>query len=373
MNMLSYIKKNGNKSFDEKPANMIDALVLTGVVYIPLITDDFFKSETCDSLLSSFLSRKDIDEICVFPKKDIKFAKIVRKASRYRNIKITGCLTVVSEEKQEQFAAASFLSQKNNCVYIAFRGTDVTWLGWKEDFNLSFMSDTPAQKRAASYIEQIASLYPDAKIYIGGHSKGGNLAMYGASFVSKEVQERIIKVFNFDGPGFFQQIISQEGYQRIRERIISIVPSYSIVGMMLEHNDKFEVISSSGIGLMQHDIYTWQVEEATFKYAKRLSKLSQRVHVAVMDVLNRMSIQERKELVDSLYSIVESTGTKTIRSASKNFIKFLRRIHLKYKTLSIDQKKLITNLIKALSRKMVATNVLNEVEKNKVLFSSTKK
>ncbi|MFA5283018.1 MAG: Mbeg1-like protein [Bacilli bacterium] len=363
MNMLGYINKYGDRTFDENPANIIDALVLTGVVYIPLISDGFSKSETCESLLSSFLSRKDINEICVFPKKDANFAKVVMKARRYKNVEVTCCLTIMDEEKQEQFAAASFLSQKTNCVYIAFRGTDLTWLGWKEDFNLSFMSETPAQKLAVSYIEQIALLYPDAKIYVGGHSKGGNLAMYGASFASREVQDRIVRVLNFDGPGFFQQIIDQEGYQRIRERIISIIPSYSIVGMMLERNDKFEVISSSGIGFMQHDIYTWQVVGTTFKYAKRLSKLSRRVHVAVMDTLNQMSIQERKELVDSLYSMVESTGTKTIRSASKNFIQFLRKIHSKYKTLSVDQKQLIVNLIKQLSRKMVAVKALSETDK----------
>ena len=39
--------------------------------------------------------------------------------------------------------------------YIAFRGTDLTIAGWKEDLNMSFMT-VPSQKEAVAYTERTA-------------------------------------------------------------------------------------------------------------------------------------------------------------------------------------------------------------------------
>lgn len=142
--------------------------------------------------------------------------------------------------------------------FVAFRGTDGTLVGWKEDFNMAFTCPVPAQRLAAHYAASAMLRFP-GEFLLGGHSKGGNLAVYAAAFCPAALQERIAAVYNNDGPGFDAEVIALPGYQRICARVQTFVPQSSIVGMLLEHEEAYTIIHSTGDGFGQHNLYTWEV------------------------------------------------------------------------------------------------------------------
>ena len=122
------------------------------------------------------------------------------KTNRFGSIELHDYINSVDTKTQTQFGAITFSLDKNN-HYVAFRGTDNTIVGWKEDLNLAVQQEVPAQKRATSYLSDIASKY-SGKLIVGGHSKGGNLALYSVFKAEKSIKDRIEKRVGFDGPGF---------------------------------------------------------------------------------------------------------------------------------------------------------------------------
>ena len=150
-------------------------------------------------------------------------------------------------------------------MYISFMGTDMTIYGWKEDFNMAFMENVPCQILGKKYLEDISKKYHNKKIRIGGHSKGGNVAVYSAITSSEKVKKRIVKVYNYDGPGFNKNIIDKYETDDILEKIETYIPQDSIIGRLLNHKEKKTIIQSIEKGILQHDIYSWQVLKKKLK------------------------------------------------------------------------------------------------------------
>ena len=86
--------------------------------------------------------------------------------------------------------------------FVSYRGTDGTLVGWREDFMLSFRV-TEAQRQATRYLAAAAqaAVARDSHLYVGGHSKGGNLASFAAASVPPELSDRLLVVWSNDGPG----------------------------------------------------------------------------------------------------------------------------------------------------------------------------
>ena len=63
-------------------------------------------------------------------------------------------------------------------------------------------------------------------LYLGGHSKGGNLAMY-AAIREQTIQPAITRVYNFDGPGFRPSFYERYDCTAILDRIHTYVPKDS--------------------------------------------------------------------------------------------------------------------------------------------------
>lgn len=203
------------------------------------------------------LNLPDIAQL-VLAKYDVDLLKLLAENRRYRNMKLTYYVNQIENESQMQFSAVTVQISKK-LHFVSYRGTDNTLVGWKEDFNMSFTCPVPAQKSAVEYLEQVASK-TTGELILGGHSKGGNLAVYAAAFCKQALQGRIATVYNFDGPGFSQKVIKAEGYINICNKVTTYVPQSSIVGMLLEHEEKYTIIHSNQLGIMQHDIYSWMVE-----------------------------------------------------------------------------------------------------------------
>ena len=185
---------------------------------------------------------------------------------RYANVRLGAVVEHINQGEQTQFAAATFQLPDGHkrrkptykgTLVISFRGTDDSLIGWKEDFNMAFQYPVPAQRSASAYLDMVARLW-EGPIILVGHSKGGNLAVWGAVHASPATRDRIVRVYSNDGPGFSEKMLESEAYRTLADRIDSLVPQSSLVGMLLSH-DECDVIRSSQLGIFQHNGLSWEV------------------------------------------------------------------------------------------------------------------
>lgn len=245
-----------------------------------------------------------------------------------------------------QFSAVVF-TLGNDHSYIAFRGTDNSIAGWKENFLMSFTEEVLAQKQAVSYVNHIANQL-DGTFYLGGHSKGGNLAVYAGANVKPEVQDRILKIFSNDGPGFLASVVESEGYKKISHKVKSIIPKSSVVGMLLDTSKNFEVVDSTGHGIFQHDSFLWQVKGAQFIYEDELSKNSRNIDNTLRLWLDKLSLEQREQFFDALFEIIEETGAHTLDELSGEKLKVVNMMIKKYRSMDSETQSLLTKTIEIL-------------------------
>ncbi len=331
-NFLDYLQDN-NKTFKESSFNDIDSLILAYLSY-------FHFPNTLKRLKDLDISKTTKVE------KNREFIKRVVTSNRYKDIESCFYVEDTNDLIEKQFSAVTFLLP-NNTMYISFRGTDSTLTGWKEDFNMAFMLPVPAQKEALNYVEKVTKLIP-RKFYIGGHSKGGNLAVYAGCNLSNNLSTRIIKIYSHDGPGFIKEFLTTSNYQNIKDKIEKIVPSSSIIGMLLYTNENYKIIKSSARGILEHDPFSWLINENNFIILKKLSDGTVFTNKVINDFLSSLSKKEREIFIDSLFTVLKSTNLTTLDEISKNFIVKLPNILIAIYKLDDVNKKYIIKTIKAL-------------------------
>lgn len=331
-NFLDYLQDN-NKTFKESSFNNIDSLILAYLSY-------FHFPNTLTRLKDLDISKTTKVE------KNRELIKRVVTSNRYKDIESCFYVEDTNDLIEKQFSAVTFLLP-NNTMYISFRGTDSTLTGWKEDFNMAFMLPVPAQKEALNYVEKVTKLIP-RKFYIGGHSKGGNLAVYAGCNLSNNLSTRIIKIYSHDGPGFIKEFLTTSNYQNIKDKIEKIVPSSSIIGMLLYTNENYKIIESSARGILEHDPFSWLINENNFIILKNLSDGTVFTNKVINDFLSSLSKKEREIFIDSLFTVLKSTNLTTLDEISKNFIVKLPNILIAIYKLDDVNKKYIIKTIKAL-------------------------
>ena len=260
------------------------------------------------------------------------------KSKRFGKLYIIEYVNNVDEDEEKQFSAVTILLP-DNTMYVAYRGTDNTLVGWKEDFNMCFSSNVPSQLAATQYLEKVSKLNK-RKIRVGGHSKGGNLAIYAAVFANDSVKNRIINVYNNDGPGMSSDIIEKQEYKDMVNKIYTYVPQSSIIGRLLYHEEKYKVIESTQTGIMQHDLYSWQLEGKKFTYLEELTKESKVADKVIKGWLNGISPERRQEFVDILYQILITTNAQTLKEFSNNWLKNASICLKAYTTSNEEDKKI---------------------------------
>lgn len=342
--IFDYIEKNGQLSFNEKPFTILDGLVFSGIVYLPFViaeNENTISQNVLKEMIFSLLHNEKALDKCILRKYDPTLARKVMKSSRYADLKIFEYVDRIDENKEEQFSALTFLLD-NGDLFIAFSGTDSTFIGWKENLNMSFVYETSAQKSSVEYVEKIAYRFPTSKIIIGGHSKGGNLAMYAGSFVPRNIQDRIVQIYNFDGPGFLEETTQKAGYLRIKPRIQTIIPRSSIVGTILEQTDSYTPIYAKGISIIdQHILYNWKIDGDKFLEAKDISAVAIKSHFALRRLLVKMTFEERENFVNILGRLAKATEMKTLREASAHISSCTKEIMSEYRDLTDEEKKLV--------------------------------
>lgn len=316
--ILDYITWRGDLSFEASPFNEIDALIFCEFAYLKLkgIVPEEFSREgvTIAQAAEAFFAASDvaarIDTGLFFSESVVQMLKAMAVTRRYGQLVLSGFVEEHDIASEKQFAAIT-LTLEDGSFFVAFRGTDNSLVGWKEDFNMAFMTPVPAQQSALEYLCRAAARLP-GKIRVGGHSKGGNLAVYAATFCGKRVQRRIGDVYNNDGPGFELSITQVPEFQEISECVHTFVPDQSIVGMLLEHEEDYVVVESHKTGLLQHDPFSWQLDGPHFREVEQVSGGSMMLERSVKSWLRELSSQERERVVDGLFEILSSSQAATI-------------------------------------------------------------
>lgn len=238
---------------------------------------------------------------------------------RFANLPVGAYEERYSSEEQTQFAAETFLLP-DGMLAIVFRGTDDSFVGWREDFNMAFQYPVPAQTSARDYVRRAARIW-DAPISLLGHSKGGNLAVYAGINAPSDVRARIVRMYSLDGPGFPSRIVHSDEYTAMIDRIEKIVPDSSVVGMLLETPEPCTVVKSDQKGILQHLAFSWQVRDTAFELEPGISPGSQYFNTALNSWLTELSRDQRKRAVDALFTILSSGGADHISQIPSTFPK----------------------------------------------------
>lgn len=331
-NVLDYLAWRGDLSFGAFPFCDVDALVLSRLVYVPLdgVAGPAQENASCTVAEAAAAclagAAREKDPLRFRLEDDEKLLRELTDSPRFGALPLYGFVNHFDKKEEKQFCAVTVGLGKNE-TFIAFRGTDGTVVGWKEDFNMSFDDAVPAQEEALRYLEQAAAAHRGV-LRVGGHSKGGNLAVYAAALCSARVQKRIVSVCNFDGPGFNESVLAQKGFADILGRVHTYLPQSSVIGMLLEHDETFSVVHSNNSGLMQHDVYSWDVLRTQFLPVEGITHSGQFIDTSLKNWIAAMDREQRKKFVDGLFSVVESLDATTLRDLWKgaNPLHILRNI-----------------------------------------------
>ncbi len=312
--VLNYLKEYGDYSFREMPMTEVDSLALCQLSYLKfdgMVPDVWDKRPAVT--LSSLAKREDFDRLFA----DVRYEEVNRAlvagmlaGKRFRDLKLNFHVNIIEKEWETQFAAVTFFLE-DGTVFVAFRGTDETIVGWKEDFNMAFLSPVPGQAYSVRYLDQVAAEIR-GPFYIGGHSKGGNLAVYSAMNCNPGIQDRIIKIYSLDGPGFRPEVLKECGYDAIRERVVKILPHSSLVGMLFESDMQFQVVESRTFGLAQHDPYTWLVEKDHLVKVNDLYERRKMMDNTLNEWILSLDEHRLRTFVDTLYQVISASQADNV-------------------------------------------------------------
>lgn len=361
-NVFDYIKKNGDKSFSKKGFCDIDNLIFSEMAYF-----NFEKAvQSCPTTKRAKLCTAVKKVFSIIPKQKMimglivpkKIKELVDKASqtkRFGNLHVSNYTNVIDEISCCQFSAITFHAKQ--FLYVAFRGTDDTVVGWRE--NAEMMTKCPVQSQilATEYLNKVASLFPDLPLYVGGHSKGGNLATYATIHAKKETQNRIVRTFSNDGQGFLAEFINKRKFESVKEKIVHIIPEKDVVGVIFdEFCGQKRIVKSSAQGIFQHDGLTWKIKDSDFVTLPATKKSAIIFQTGINSLFQNTTKDTKIELTNNLYTFVKETNLSTLMECKKSSLKLIRS----FLKLNPNVRKFIINLVKTY---LSATNPLLKQKK----------
>lgn len=324
-NIMDYISWRGDLTFAQSPFNEVDNLILACLSYvnldrIPAVTRQ--KGIELKKLVKEFKKLHTIKELEA-DKSFIRLAPFMMfemaESVRFGNCVIRNYVNEIVTEAEQQFSAVEIVLD-DGTSYISFRGTDDTIIGWKEDFNLS-TGVVPAQERAVEYMQRISDK-ASGMLRVGGHSKGGNLAIYG-SVMCKSVHDKILEIYSNDGPGFSKEFQESPETAEMMPKIIRIIPEYSIIGTLLEHERQPIIVASTSRGLLQHDGFSWEVQGPGLVRRDSLNKTALRFIEILHKWIDGMDMEQKRLLIEDLFATLQASGYENLSEVQSGGIKSL--------------------------------------------------
>ena len=315
-NLLDYLDWRGDLSFSAAPFCEVDNLILSLLSYpdySSLLLEQDRDGLPLEKLAPLYFAHRPRSQGGLGLLLGDRILDLLERAAaspRFAPVRVWGHRSRLDRTRELQFSATTF-SLGGGESFVAFRGTDDTLIGWKEDFNMTVSFPIPAQEEAAAYLAFAADSTAD-RLLVGGHSKGGNLAVYAAATCDKTVQERIVSVWSNDGPGFPREVLNCPGYLAIRDRVHPLMPRSSVVGILFDWDPEPELLESSAAGALQHEGLTWQVLGDRFVRAPEQSRSSLQWGRSVHALLQEMDLPCRRQLIDDVFSVGQELGVETL-------------------------------------------------------------
>ena len=349
-NIMDYISWRGDLSFEQSQFNEVDNLILACFSYVNLdgisavtkqkgiglkkLTKEFMKLHTMKEL------EADKSFIRLAPFMMMEMAKSVR----FGKCVVRNYVNDIVTEAEQQFAAMEIVLE-DGTSYVSFRGTDDTIIGWKEDFNLS-TGVVPAQKRAIEYLQKISE-HTDGMLRVGGHSKGGNLAIYG-SVMCKSAHEKILEIYSNDGPGFSREFQELPEMKEMMPKIIRIIPEYSIIGTLLEHEKEPVIVASSSKGLLQHDGFSWEVQGPALVRRDSLNKTALRFIEILHKWIDGMDTEQKRLLIEDLFATLQASGYENLSEVQSGGLKSLAAMVKRVEKFATESRGMMQELLTAI-------------------------
>lgn len=349
-NIMDYISWRGDLSFEQSQFNEVDNLILACFSYVNLdgisavtkqkgiglkkLTKEFMKLHTMKEL------EADKSFIRLAPFMMMEMAKSVR----FGKCVVRNYVNDIVTEAEQQFAAMEIVLE-DGTSYVSFRGTDDTIIGWKEDFNLS-TGVVPAQKRAIEYLQKISE-HTDGMLRVGGHSKGGNLAIYG-SVMCKSAHEKILEIYSNDGPGFSREFQELPETKEMMPKIIRIIPEYSIIGTLLEHEKEPVIVASSSKGLLQHDGFSWEVQGPALVRRDSLNKTALRFIEILHKWIDGMDMEQKRLLIEDLFATLQASGYENLSEVQSGGLKSLAAMVKRVEKFAPESRGMMQELLTAI-------------------------
>lgn len=369
--VLEYLKEYGDYTLAEKPFSEVDSLILSQFSYLKfdevlsgeqesvemsadwpgqcagstdVVTvactavslEEIFRHEKYDSLYGDERYRRDNTALFLG----------MYGSRRFHDTRIMNYVNRIDLDTEMQFSAVTILLP-DGMVYVAFRGTDETIVGWKEDLNLAFSEPVPGQRMSVEYLNRAAETFA-GDFCVGGHSKGGNLAVYASMNCRQEVRQRIVTIYDHDGPGFRPEVKAQGAYDQIADRIRKTVPRSSLVGMLLYSEGEYEVVESKTIGLAQHNPYTWLVREDAFWIVQDIRTGRKFMDEALNQWILSLSQDKMHTFVDTFYQVILASEADNLIDFTANWMKSLRGIRMALKEIEPETEQVIWQILRAL-------------------------
>ena len=360
--VLGYLEKYGNYSFQEMPMTEVDSLVLCLLSYLKfdgMVPD--VRENKPPVVLKSLEQHTDFERLFAdvrFEKSNRALVNRVLKGKRFSELRLNCYVNVIEEQWETQFSAVTFILD-DDTVYVAYRGTDETIIGWKEDFNMTFLSPVPGQEISVWYLNAVANSL-SGPLYLGGHSKGGNLAVYSAMNCEPEIQERLIKVYSLDGPGFRPEVLEKCGYDKVANRVVKILPNSSMIGMVFESDMHFQVVKTRTFGLAQHDLYTWQVVANHLVRANDIYERRKQMDNNLNEWILSLDEHQLRTFADTLYQVISASQTDNLIDFTAEWKKSMNGIIAALKEVDEETKDALKKMVRSLFE-IAGTNVRKEI------------
>ena len=349
-NIMDYINWRGDLSFEQSKFNEVDNLILACFSYvnldgIPAVAEQ--KGIELKNLAEEFMKLHTMEELEA-DKSFIRLAPFMMlemaETNRFGNSVIRNYVNEIVTEAEQQFAAVEIVLE-DGTSYVSFRGTDDTIIGWKEDFNLS-TGVVPAQERAVEYVRRVSE-NTSGMLRVGGHSKGGNLAIYGA-VMCKEAHEKILEVYSNDGPGFSKEFQELPETEEMMDKIIRIIPEYSIIGTLLEHEKDPVIVASSSKGLLQHDGFSWEVQGPALVRRDSLSRTALRFIEILHKWIDGMEMEQKKVLIEDLFATLQASGYENLSEVQSGGLKSLAAMVKRVEKFAPESRGMMQELLVAI-------------------------
>ena len=336
--MIDYLAWRGELSMAASPWNAVDGLLMATLSYL-----NFYGIQ--DARGWTLEEAKRIDLMIPSPDYPLRQEAFLGMADsvRFGQCRMHHFLAMTDETRQMQFSAMC-VDMPDGTMCVAFRGTDNTLTGWREDFNMAYQTRVPGQEAAGYYLTRAANT-TDRPLRIVGHSKGGNLAVYAAAVAGKSIQDRIESIWSYDGPGMNREMSTGDGFLRIKDRIHSYIPQTSIIGLLMDYYQPYTVVKSTASGLGQHDPMTWQVYGGRFEEMESIDRTASVICQTLHEWLQNSTPEQRGAFVNVMFQMADKTNATRISEMSAEKFRSLRKMVGARKEIDPETRRIFNRLM----------------------------